>query len=417
MGEGRAGRPLGKLPSLLLAARWPLRAKMPPQAGSDLAAVGKLPSLLNRAMGAAAKASSSLSSSPGSSVSANAVRAAATAAAAVGAGAAAPPAVPRVVFSAAVAPGHRMEGHVEQPARVETILRRLREAGITGGACAGQVRPPGEPPSTCAAAATPRVPQPSPPPACPPPTPPCPPPTGRQVVELPAERRLPLEAARAVHSYVDQLAAAQARAVAEGRPQPVADIGDPGEGAAQDERAGGRDGWPVGLLLMSAGRHPGACPRLLPRMDALRPPPCPTTLPPTPRRRDLRVPLLAGRRPAGRGRRLRPGRRRRGGQPAPRSERQAGPGPGPGPGPGRRWQQRRRRRHCGLLPHAPAGAPRHRRHAAGCALVPPQLLAPRWSAGAAAVQGQPAQLHPCSPSLLSTATAAPPLTRPAPRSA
>lgn len=116
---------------------------MPPQAGSDLAA---LPSLLaglkagSRAVAAATKASSSCAGSPGPASAANAVRAAA--AAAIGAqAAAAAPTLPRVVFSSAVAPGHRMEGHVEQPARVETILRRLREEGITGGAFEGQVRP------------------------------------------------------------------------------------------------------------------------------------------------------------------------------------------------------------------------------------------------------------------------------------
>lgn len=51
---------------------------------------------------------------------------------------------------------------------------------------------------------------------------PCPP--VQQLHEVPATRPLPLEAARAVHSYVDELQ----RVAAEEAPTAVADIGDDG---------------------------------------------------------------------------------------------------------------------------------------------------------------------------------------------
>lgn len=47
---------------------------------------------------------------------------------------------PRLVFSLASAPEHFLADHVEQPARVDVILRMLQAAGITGGAFGGQVR-------------------------------------------------------------------------------------------------------------------------------------------------------------------------------------------------------------------------------------------------------------------------------------
>ena len=50
---------------------------------------------------------------------------------------------PQLLFSSAAAPGHHLAGHVEQPARVDVILQRLKAAGIVGGAgLEGQVRAP-----------------------------------------------------------------------------------------------------------------------------------------------------------------------------------------------------------------------------------------------------------------------------------
>ncbi|KAI7841178.1 hypothetical protein COHA_005144 [Chlorella ohadii] len=106
------------------------------------------------------------------------------AAAAVGAGAPAVPAAPQLLFTASAAPGHFMPGHVEQPARVGVILQKLKNAGITGGAFAGQLH------------------------------------------EVPAGPLASMEAVRQVHSYADQLARTAA-AAPEGHPTAVADIGDP----------------------------------------------------------------------------------------------------------------------------------------------------------------------------------------------
>lgn len=99
----------------------------------------------------------------------------------------------------------------------------------------------------------------------------------------------------------------------------------------------------------AAGRLCGEGPLLQARLTPPRRTPLPPNPPPSlPRRRDLRLPFLNGRCPSRCGRRLRPGGRRRSGQLCS----QAGPGPG---------------RHGSLLPHSAAGAPRHCRHAAGCA--------------------------------------------------
>lgn len=77
-----------------------------------------------------------------------------------------------------------MPGHVEQPARVDVILQKLQEAGITGGAFAAQLH------------------------------------------EVPAGPLAPMEAVREVHSYADELASVAGEA-REGHPTAVADIGDP----------------------------------------------------------------------------------------------------------------------------------------------------------------------------------------------
>lgn len=91
--------------------------------------------LFHRTAVKAAAATKSACSSPPS----RGLAAAAVAAGATPAPCAAAAAVPHLLFTASAAPGHFMPGHVEQPARVDVILQKLQEAGITGGAFAAQV--------------------------------------------------------------------------------------------------------------------------------------------------------------------------------------------------------------------------------------------------------------------------------------
>ncbi|EFN52004.1 hypothetical protein CHLNCDRAFT_139540 [Chlorella variabilis] len=88
---------------------------------------------------------------------------------------------PQLLYAAAAAPGHTLPDHVEQPARVDVILQKLKAAGITTSAFEGQLR------------------------------------------QVPAAQLAPLEDVRRVHSYVDELR----RVAAEEAPKAVADIGDP----------------------------------------------------------------------------------------------------------------------------------------------------------------------------------------------
>ncbi len=105
-----------------------LKAMAPPNASAGACDAA----LFHRtAVKAAAVTKSACSSNPSRGLAA---------AAAVGAGAPAVPAAPQLLFTASAAPGHFMPGHVEQPARVGVILQKLKNAGITGGAFAGQVR-------------------------------------------------------------------------------------------------------------------------------------------------------------------------------------------------------------------------------------------------------------------------------------
>ncbi|PSC68285.1 Histone deacetylase 14 [Micractinium conductrix] len=109
-------------------------------------------------------------------------------AAAVGAGArpaACAAGAPALVFAAEAAHGHRLPGHVEQPARVDKILEMLHVAGLNEATLGGRLR------------------------------------------QVAAGPPAPLGAVAEVHSYVDELQRLAAKAQAEGQPTAVADIGDP----------------------------------------------------------------------------------------------------------------------------------------------------------------------------------------------
>ena len=208
---------------------------------------------------------------------------------------------PQLLYAAAAAPGHTLPDHVEQPARVDVILQKLKAAGITTSAFEGQVgegRGGGTPPLHTAdmpsplahtrfvATACRRC-------ACRP----------LQLRQVPAAQLAPLEDVRRVHSYVDELR----RVAAEEAPKAVADIGDPGEERRRVQRAASRMQWhalPLALLggtpvyalpppaLPSAPPPPAVpLPKALPLHPLLPPPhpslrvlPCPQTASPTSRR-------------------------------------------------------------------------------------------------------------------------------------
>lgn len=119
-------------PGPLLAAPALLRTMSPPNASAGVCDAA----LFHRTTVKAAAAAKSACSSTQN----RALAAAAAAAGATPAPSAAAAAAPQLLFTASAAPGHFMPGHVEQPARVDVILQKLREAGITSGAFAGQVR-------------------------------------------------------------------------------------------------------------------------------------------------------------------------------------------------------------------------------------------------------------------------------------
>ncbi|KAL4422935.1 hypothetical protein ABPG75_009132 [Micractinium tetrahymenae] len=106
--------------------------------------------------------------------------------AALGAGASASAAagLPQLIFTSSAAHGHMLPGHVEQPARVDMVMERL---GAITGSSAFQA----------------------------------------QLHQLATPPPAPLEAVKAVHSYVDELRRTAERAGQEGQPAAVADIGDP----------------------------------------------------------------------------------------------------------------------------------------------------------------------------------------------
>lgn len=130
----------GTLAHTLQFAARPLRfaIDMSPQAGVRDTALPAATAALLLHTGVRAslqgKAAASRAVCSSASSASSAVRSAATAAAG-----GALEALPRVLFSSAVAPGHYLPGHVEQPERVETILRWLKDAGITGAAFECQV--------------------------------------------------------------------------------------------------------------------------------------------------------------------------------------------------------------------------------------------------------------------------------------
>lgn len=93
--------------------------------------------------------------------------------------------LPQVVYAAAAAHGHVLAGHVEQPVRVDEILRQLASAGITSSSFEAQLH------------------------------------------HILAPAPAPIEAVREVHSYVDELRRLAVKAEADGMPTAVADVGDP----------------------------------------------------------------------------------------------------------------------------------------------------------------------------------------------
>ncbi|KAL4451208.1 hypothetical protein ABPG77_009280 [Micractinium sp. CCAP 211/92] len=92
--------------------------------------------------------------------------------------------LPQLVFTSSAAHSHKLAGHVEQPARVDTVMERL---GAIASSSAFQ----------------------------------------SQLHQLSTPPPAPLEMVEAVHSYVDELRRTALRACEDRQPAAVADIGDP----------------------------------------------------------------------------------------------------------------------------------------------------------------------------------------------